>query len=307
MIRPTFLTRALVAGVASAALLAGCGDDDAAGNGPDADLGEDAATATQDVELSFAARFGDEVAACGESYEGVGTENSTVEITDLRFYVSAVHLVDADGVATAIDLDQESAWQHEGVALLDFTDGSGACEANPEQNDAVVGTIAEGDYSGVRFDLGIPFEQNHLDVDAADSPLNIPSMQWNWRNGYIFTSFELAVDSADLDGDWIIHVGSTGCGDGTPIEPPEEPCQNPNRATIELDDFDPTAGAIVFDLAALLADSDIEAEPAASGPGCQSFEEDGPECEPIFDNLGLSFDTGECVEDCAGQTAFSVE
>ena len=290
---------------------AACGDEDP-GIDPDVDASAEpdaSEPATQPVEIAFAARFGDDDAACGETYEGVGAADTTIEITDLRFYVSGIHLISEDGDEVPVELDQESDWQYEDVALLDFEDGSASCSefGNPEMNDVVVGEVAEGEYVGIRFDVGLPFEHNHLDVDAAPSPLNIHALQWNWRAGYIFLKLDMLNDNDPPDDRWIVHLGSTGCDSGSPLEPPSLPCENPNRPTITLEDFAPDADTIVLDLEALLADTNLEENSEDSGTGCQSFAEDEAECEPIFANLGLSFATGHCDGGCEGQTAFRVE
>jgi uncharacterized repeat protein (TIGR04052 family) len=306
----------LAFGAASLFVASACGDDDPgvltdAGDAPfDAGEQADAEEVTMvPVELRFAARVGEQAAACGESFEGIGSAETTIEISDLRFYVSNIHLITEDGDAVEVELDQASIWQHGNLALLDFEDGTAGCSefGNAELNDVVVGEVAEGAYSGVRFDLGVPFELNHLDVDTAVSPLNLHALQWNWRAGYIFLKLDMIDDDAIPGGRFSVHLGSTGCESGSPLEPPDQPCANPNRATIALEAFDPDADTIVFDLAAMLADTDLEDDSEESGTGCQSFEQDEAACTPIFANLGMSFETGACEDDCAGQAAFRVQ
>lgn len=268
---------------------------------------------TQDVELTFAAAVGDEPAACGETYEGVGASETTVEISDLRFYVSNVYLVGEDGDDLPLHLDRDDDWQLEDVALLDFEDGTAACSefGTPDENHTVVGDVEVGDYTGLRFDLGVPYGLNHLDVDNADPPMNLHALQWNWRDGYIFLKVDLLTEREPPDDRFIVHLGSTGCGAGPPLEPPDEPCANPNVARVEVDGFDPDEDVVALDLAALLADTDLDeaadgGDPFGGGAGCQSFEEDEEHCVPIFESLGLNWEDGECVDECAAQRAFSV-
>jgi uncharacterized repeat protein (TIGR04052 family) len=303
--------RWLLACGAAAMLSSACGDDDPGVLPDPVDAGgePDAADVTKvPVELRFAARFGEQDAACGESYEGIGVAETTIEISDLRFYVSDIHLISEDGDDVPVELDQSSIWQHGDVALLDFEDGTAGCSefGNSALNDVVIGEVAEGAYTGIRFDLGVPFELNHIDVDNAASPMNIPALQWNWRAGYIFLKLDM-VDEDLPSGRYSVHLGSTGCESGSPIEPPDQPCANPNRATVSLAAFHPDADTIVFDLAALLADTDLEDDSEESATGCQSFAQHEAACTPIFANLGMSFETGACEDDCAGQTAFRVE
>ena len=71
--------------------------------------------------------------------------------------------------------EQDGLWQYENVALLDFEDKTGGCRdvGTVETNAQVVGTVPEGDYTGLTFDLGVPFELNHIDASTAPSPLNV--------------------------------------------------------------------------------------------------------------------------------------
>jgi hypothetical protein len=80
-------------------------------------------------------------------------------------------------------------------------------------------------------------------------------------------------------------VGSTGCqGDGRGNV---TGCQQENRFEVALDDFDPASDTIAVDLAALLSDSDVDAD-LGRAPGCMSGFDD-PDCQPIFHALGLPF------------------
>lgn len=81
----------------------------------------------QHVEISFAGRIARKPFACGSKYEGVGVKKSTVTPQDLRFFVSNVELLGADGVAVAVSLDQDGIWQYKNVALVDLEDGTGSC------------------------------------------------------------------------------------------------------------------------------------------------------------------------------------
>lgn len=251
-----------------ATALTGCGDDD-----PE----------TRDVAVQFRGVVGSESFACGQSYTNLGTTDSTWEGRDFRLYLSNVRLVDAAGVETSLELTQDGKWQNGSTVLLDFEDGSGRCEmGNADQNDTIRGRVSAGDYVGLRFELGVPFEQNHQDVATAPAPLNVSSMFWNWLGGYKF----LRVDGVTTGlPSWRLHLGSTGC-DGDMMGNVNT-CTNPNRATVEIDNFDPDADTLVADLAALLARADLETD-ATEDPGCMSKPVD-TECAPYFSSLGLAF------------------
>src|SRR5690606_33699956 len=123
--------------------------------------------------------------------------------------VSAIELLDGQGNGTPLTLEQDGLWQYEDVALLDFEDGTGLCldAGTAELNDTVIGSVPAGDYVGVRFLLGVPFELNHQDVGMAPSPLNVPSMFWTWQGGYKFARVDLRNDNPDGDS-WFWHQGS---------------------------------------------------------------------------------------------------
>lgn len=48
-----------------------------------------------------------------------------------------------------------------------------------------------GRYTGLAFDMGVPFALNHADVTAAPSPLNIQALWWNWQGGYKFMRVDM--------------------------------------------------------------------------------------------------------------------
>ncbi len=276
------MTKKIFAGpvLAACLLAAGCGND-----GP------------VDIEIPFAATFGDHEFACGETFEGVGAgagaANQQFVGADFRFYVSNVRLVDADGNEIPVELEQDGEWQHENVALLDFEDATENCaeEGTEETNTTVRGTVPGGDYTGICFDLGIPFELNHIDIDAIDapSPLNVTAMSWGWQFGHKYLKIDGIGDPSDDEQPFSVHIGATGCvADDFDIAP-EEPCDLPNIATVCLDDF-PTDGShrIAADAALLLEQADVSAN-INGAPGCMSGTTDD-ECAAIMPKLDLEFD-----------------
>jgi len=152
---------------------------------------------TQEVAIDFAAYVGEEEFVCGESYEDVGTAASTITPKDFRFYVSDVALVDENGEAVPLELEQDGKWQYQNTALLDFEDGTSACDnGTAEINTTIVGTVPEGDYQSLQFTMGVPQKLNHDDAAIAPSPLNLTSMWWNWQGGYKFLRVDLETDRA---------------------------------------------------------------------------------------------------------------
>jgi uncharacterized repeat protein (TIGR04052 family) len=256
------------------------------------------------VTIQFAAHNGDTPVACDTTYDDLGSEPAEVEVMDFRFYLSNIRLITSEGEEVALALTQDELWQYEDVVLLDFEDGTGRCAdaGNDALNDKIIGTIHEGDYIGIAFTVGLPFELNHLDTTTAPSPLNIPAMWWNWQFGYKFIRVDLMAGQTP----WFIHLGSTACEAEDGNTPPAEPCANANLMEVRFEDFNVDENTIVADLAGLVAGINLN-ESMPEPPGCMSGPDD-PDCEVLFPNLGLELATGLCPEgECSEQTFFRIE
>ena len=239
-----------------------------------------------DVSLVFEGRVGNEVFDCGTTYTA-GSAATEVRISDFRLYVHDVHLLRKDGSAVPVELEQDGLWQHENLALLDFENKAGACaNGTSETNHVIRGRVPNTSYTGVAFKVGVPFALNHGDAAAAPSPLNLSALFWNWNGGYKF----LRVDAAPTAGGgaFNVHIGSTGCtedGEGKVTA-----CDRANRPEVQLTDFDPLAGTIVVDYAALVAENDL-AQNMGGAPGCMAGFDD-PECAGVMGRLGIHVDDG---------------
>lgn len=261
---------------------------------------------TQDITLNFAAHVGDEVAACGTTYAGIGSTDAAIEFADLRFYVSNVQLLTEAGEAVALELLQDNTWQVDNVALLDFEDATGACNGNPAVNSQIIGSVPAGTYTGIRFDLGVPQTLNHLDTATAPAPLNVTPMWWNWRGGYKFLRVDLVVPASENPG-YPMHLGSTGCRGDVAVLPPTEPCMRPNVVTVQFAAFDASQDTIIADIAALFAASNVAQSLELAPPGCMSGPTD-PDCDGLFtQGLGLSRDSGTCPNGACEQQLFRLE
>ena len=270
----------VVTWMAFSALALGCGDS---------------GSSTQQVELSFAAMVGTEPFACGVEYDNLGANDTSLVLSDFRFYVEEVQLKNSAGEWVPVQLD-ENKFQTNNVALLDFEDGCGEL-GNPDLNEQIVGTVPVGDYDGLRFKMGVPFEMNHWNHATAPSPMNITALFWNWQGGYKF----LRIDSGQFSNtDWRMHLGSTGC-EGHPQAGGVTSCANPNRVDVELGAFDAAAHTVVADYARLVEGAALDEDQAADA-GCMSKPMD-TDCGPLFKNLGLPFGG----EQAATQSFFSAE
>ncbi|ADO68224.1 MbnP family copper-binding protein [Stigmatella aurantiaca] len=257
----------------------GCGDD------------EPETPPLTTLTIPFEARVGSQPFACGQRYTGLGTTKTAYDPQDFRLFVHDVRLVSDTGQEVPVRLTADRVWQAEDVALLDFADTAGLCSNGTSQtNTRVVGTVPEGTYRGLRFRLGVPFALNHQDVSTAPPPFDDPVLFWGWRSGYLF----LRIDgrTTGLPGGYFMHLGSTDCA-----APPAGQtsgtagCDFPNRPEVSLENFEPGTGKVVVDLAALLAEAnlDVNADVPNTSLGCMSQKED-PDCTPIFHRMGLSLD-----------------
>jgi uncharacterized repeat protein (TIGR04052 family) len=259
------LARRLVA-LGAAAICASCGPWD------------------QPVNIPFVATWQGDAIDCGK------TESA---LTDLRFYVSNVRLVDTDGESHDVRFATELGWQNDAVAYIDLEDGTGACQnGTAEAFDHVLGVAGVRDYVGLRFTVGVPFRLNHANPLTAKPPLDDPDMHWHWRSGYKFLRAGVRTNN---DGFWI-HTGSAGC---TGTVGNITGCRFPNRIEVFLPDFKVGEDAVSIDLSELLTGVDLD-------DGAPSDCSSGPpetSCLAPFAALGIDFTTGEQT---GAQRVFSV-
>ncbi len=251
--------------------------------------------------IPFEGRVGKTPFTCKATYPGLGTAATEISLVDFRLYIHDVKLHQKGGADVPVELKQDGLWQYQNLALLDFEDKTGACaNGTAEMNGMIHGTVPAGTYDGISFKLGVPFALNHADASTAPSPLNLSGLFWDWNYGYKF----LRADAAPAAGGapFLLHLGSTAC-QGDFADGGVSACDRPNVADIVLTGFDPAKNKIVVDYAAVVAGSDLSKN-AGGAPGCMSETTD-PECEAIFERLGLSVKDASTHPD--QQKLFAVE
>ncbi len=238
--------------------------------------GGDSAT-TNAISIPFRATIGVQAFRCGETYQNVGTTRTTYRVQDLRFYVSDVRLLTSSGQEVPFVLDT-TAFQNGNVALLDFENGGSGCpEGNSATNTELRGHPASaGTFVGMRFVLGIPEAQNHLDSATQPSPLNLTGMFWGWAAGYKFLRTEGSTPG--LASGHLFHLGNPICVNGA------ADCIR-YRPTITLMG-NVTSSAVEADLARLYSTSNLSRDESGA-PGCMSDPGD-TDCTPILASLGLN-------------------
>ncbi|MEX8505849.1 MbnP family copper-binding protein [Leptothrix ochracea] len=273
------------------------------------------------------------------------TAQSTAgQLTDTRFYVANVVLIDANGNTTPLVLDDVPSYQSKagGLALIDFGHNTAVATApiacTTSYNTTLTGKVAPGSYTGISMTIGVPtrsadfsIKLNHTNaVDpTAPAPLTNADMAWSWQSGRKHVKIQFrptaglttyaastnAYVAASMTTDWNVHIGSTGCSGnpnpaavnaaGNLIPATETACTNPNRLGLSFNAFNTSTQKIVLDIAQLLQNAELDFTYAAP-PGCMSGSTD-PDCAPIFKALGLDLATGKTLSGAGVQTVFSVK
>lgn len=272
--------------------------------------------------LKFAATLAGAPATCGDDVTGLGPDGAhSVGVSDLRFYVSNLRFVDADGKDVEVVLDEnEFQLTHEAgsVALIDLTGNSeGACaasaiafaEGTARTNAVITGQTFPADVVGISFDVGVPQDlmksviaENTL--EGAPTPLN--EMYWSWASGYRHFVFNFAVtDGADTSGGGYLHLGSADCGpaEGLALED-RDSCGFVNTPAVVIESFDLSNDEVMLDLTPLLSSLDFiapvydpetyEVIGETVGAECHSspMQED---CPDVFAAFGLDLTSGEAT------------
>lgn len=259
----------------------------------------DGSSGDLDVEIPFTAVAGEQRVVCGTTFTNIGTSQSTFSLRDFKIYVYDVALLDKAGAEVPVALEQDGRWQLDKVALLDFEDGTGDCTTgSPETNSSVRGSVPEGDYTAVRFTIGLPPELNHLDAATAPAPLNVPGMWWTWKGGYKFIRLDVKTRANPA---YYLHLGSSACtGDSVT----GYSCASGNTPRMTIGDFRLDASTVTFDVGKLWSAVDLDRQIDMQTDfvqGCMSSATD-PECPAVMQRLGLQDGVGG-----DGQTVFVAE
>jgi len=92
-------------------------------------------------------------------------------------------------LATGIENSPQAESTKHGVFFVDFNDQKNKVDT---LNAKIKFKVKVGDYSDIRFNIGIPRQLNHSDPTVAPPPLDIGKgdMYWEWNSGYIFLLIE---------------------------------------------------------------------------------------------------------------------
>lgn len=292
------------AALASCAILSACSSSNSS---------DVAATEERDVAIAFAAEANNVAIDCDTQLTGIGSPSTNAAVKEFRFYIHDVNLLDDEGNAYTLQLDNNT-WNYQDLALLDFMNKDTSCSGSTkEMNKDVNGTVSvppSTKLTGLRFTLGVPSNLNHIDRVTAPTPLDQASLHWNWQNGYKFARLDVAPtggitrpsDAGFSAPVWNFHLGSTNCV-GDPQTGDDISCARPNRPRIELNNFDHSADTVTLDFSALVANIDLSQD-IGGKPGCMAGATD-PECAEPFKALGMDVSTGK-ADSTITQTVFRV-
>lgn len=280
-----------------------------------------AAAATQAVTINFDVVNGATVigtTGCAANSLTLGVANAsgvvaTGSLADLRFYVSNVALIDANGNYAPVVMTQ-NANQDSNVALLDFEDATNTCSATTgtaATYTAITGNVAPGNYVGVAFDIGVPGKLNHTNIaDAATpAPLQNSSMNWSWQSGRKFTKIEFTANTATTGAasgvTTAAHLGATGCKANPVNGDVINGCASPNRMHVSFASFNTATNKVALDLGALFNGLDLTTKKTWMS-GKMFMMMMGGDPVYYFNKFQIDLATGLPINDGVAQTLFVV-
>ncbi len=286
---------------AAAGALVACSDS----NGPDE---------LEPFTLNFAAVHNGETVGCGNVIDGLGPSGTvSVELSDLRFYVSNLRFYDEQGAELPVELDVNDFQYHgdEGdVALVDLTGtASGACagtglsfpEGTARTNGVVTGLTRPIRSTRISLRRGHPAGTHE---GGAGEPHGCrrtvaaggDALVLGVRLSFLRDELHGLTDGG-TPGEGYVHVGSTDCGgDGTRALTDRDTCgRRSTRAAVRFEHFH-LDDAVGVDMGALLAGLDFRVEQTPGGPMIPGVASHSSPTQPhtatIFANLGIDMATG---------------
>ncbi|GAA6204137.1 MbnP family copper-binding protein [Thalassotalea sp. SU-HH00458] len=221
------------------------------------------------AKLVFEPSYNGQAIACNNT---INHQNNEWSVNQLQFFISQIQLQNKQGTWQYMSL-AKTAKQTEKIALI----GSTCQKTEFEQWQLIFNDVFDiTDFQALRFSLGVPFEQNHVNPLEQPSPLNDSAMFWVWQTGHKFLRLELS-SGAD---NWLFHLGSTGCRSQSVMRAPREACLYPNFFQFELPLDD--SNTIGFELSKLIDGLELTMETS-----CQS-EHDNLACQTLFSRLNES-------------------
>lgn len=185
------------------------------------------------ISLPVRFKFAEDSMKCEQS---ITIDSQPWRVNHLAFFVSnmAVKAPGSDSWQSITFIAND--WQTEGTSLQWFNSNCDV-DGNTSSNQSLAINDPQGlwhNASEVKFELAVPFAENHQNPLTQPSPLNISEMFWSWRLGHKFLRLDLQADSVAEPRSWSYHLGSVGCQSASSMRAPAEPCSIPNRFEMVL-------------------------------------------------------------------------
>jgi len=157
------------------------------------------------VTLDFNNTFNDTTIILGDENSSFATTNTSEvgqvhHFSELKYVVSNIRLIKADGTEIPYNVNNLD----DGATVINQT--------NPETLSYVLNEIPVGDYTEIKFGLGVKSDLNTLDQVSFpefydNAGANDTEMHWEWGTGYRFTKIEGFYDTDNKE--LSFHSGST--------------------------------------------------------------------------------------------------
>lgn len=179
--------------VLSGVFILGCKDDNEPGTDPvvagSLHLDFDNVVGNEDLKLNT------------QTYQNSSGESFTVSL--FNYYISNIELLKADGSSFVVPQDSS-------YFLIR--------ESNEASQKATINNVPVGEYTGVRFIIGVDSTRSVADpskrkgiLDTFSGPTNEEAMYWDWNPGYIFMKMEGGSPAATSpNGRYYYHIGGFG-------------------------------------------------------------------------------------------------
>lgn len=154
------------------------------------------------LKISVAADVNGSALALGSEY--TLNDGNKLRLDRFKFFLSNITLVKADGSETMV----------KDVMLVDYDLTPPTNPALPNWTNEFTLEVPAGEFTAIKFDLGVQKELNETDpaAYASDHPLSITTgnMYWSWATMYKFVVLEGKADvgSGSFDESVVFHTGT---------------------------------------------------------------------------------------------------
>ena len=139
--------------------------------------------ATGITELVITPMVGNKPLYIDSTYSTPDPAGIKYTLKKLKFFISDIAFAPATGKEVSITSEKFK----NGVYLIDFQE-SNFDAGHGKQSYKIEFKLPQGQYSDIRFNIGVPRSLNHQDPTVAPPPLDVAKadMYWAWNSGYIF-------------------------------------------------------------------------------------------------------------------------